>query len=835
MAKFLLFTYLLLLSLLVIPTLAVYLNNFQHDCVMSAGNFTANSTYKANLNRISSQLTSTNSTFGFYNLSAGENPNKINAIALCRGDVDQDECTNCLNETVFELRNRCPFSKEVIGWSDFCTLRYANRVLFGENEDSPGTCLLYPVDAPNADQFNQALGDLFTNLSTQAASGGSLRKYAAGKSRVGSFQTVYLMLQCTPDLSQQECEDCLTKAKDGVGGCCLGKMGCRVLRPSCFFRFESNPFEKNTSVPLPPPPPSPPPPPPPASAGVTFATAGKGQKSWPIVVSVLAPVAGSVLLLVLACCLLKRRAKKKKYDAIQGDNAANDITTIESLQYDFSTIQSATNNFADQNKLGEGGFGEVYKGTLSNGQEIAIKRLSRGSGQGAEEFKNEAVLVAKLQHRNLVRVLGFCLEGEEKILIYEFVPNKSLDYFLFDPAKQGELDWSRRYKIIGGAARGILYLHEDSRFRIIHRDLKASNILLDGDMTPKISDFGLARIFGVDQTQATTRRVVGTYGYMSPEYVMHGQFSVKSDAYSFGVLVLEIVSGKRNSNFYQTDGAKDLISYVWKHWKDGTPLEVLDPTLRDSYSRNEVMRCIQIGLLCVQEDPIDRPTMATIVLMLNSYSVSLPMPNEPAFYLHSRTEGRVPGKGLESDQSTSQSMPRSVNEASITELDPRTDNLKKRSAAMGTNDMSQNLKKKKIKTEDIVRNYRSRVKQIESCLKDPVQAPLNVVKSLRVPRVACGCGGSSQTIWDEEGFEKFGLHPLCVLAIDYFNKKNDTKYKFLKIKKAKYRSSGSGYTYCITFQARQGVLARIYQTRVWKAHSGVEIEPCSCELMKANA
>ncbi|KAK4858483.1 hypothetical protein QYF36_017135 [Acer negundo] len=286
--------------------------------------------------------------------------------------------------------------------------------------------------------------------------------------------------------------------------------------------------------------------------------------------------------------------KISNFSQTDGVAAGNDITTIESLQYDFGTIQAATNGFSTDNKLGEGGFGEVYKGVLSSGQEIAVKRLSSSSGQGTEEFKNEVVLVAKLQHRNLVRLLGFCLEGQEKILVYEFVPNKSLDYFLFDLEKQGQLDWTRRYKIIGGIARGILYLHEDSRLRIIHRDLKASNVLLDGDMNPKISDFGMARIVGVDQSQANTNRIVGTYGYMSPEYAMHGQFSVKSDVFSFGVLVLEIITGKKNSNFYQTDGAADLLSYVWKHWRDGTPAEVLDTNLTDSYSRNEVMRCIHL-------------------------------------------------------------------------------------------------------------------------------------------------------------------------------------------------------------------------------------------------
>ncbi|EMS61633.1 Cysteine-rich receptor-like protein kinase 10 [Triticum urartu] len=236
----------------------------------------------------------------------------------------------------------------------------------------------------------------------------------------------------------------------------------------------------------------------------------------------------------------------------------DDIQSIDSLLLDLSTLRAATDNFAESNKLGEGGFGAVYKGVLSEGEEIAVKRLSQSSTQGIEELKTELVLVAKLQHKNLVRLLGVCLEGQEKLLVYEYMPNRSLDTVLFDAGKSRDLDWGKRLKIVNGVARGLQYLHEDSQLRIVHRDLKASNVLLDSDCNPKISDFGLAKLFGWDQSQAVTSHIAGTYGYMAPEYAMRGQYSVKSDAFSFGVLLLEIVTGRKNSSFASPDSEPSL-------------------------------------------------------------------------------------------------------------------------------------------------------------------------------------------------------------------------------------------------------------------------------------
>ncbi|KFK23345.1 hypothetical protein AALP_AAs39041U000200 [Arabis alpina] len=361
-----------------------------------------------------------------------------------------------------------------------------------------------------------------------------------------------------------------------------------------------------------------------------------------ILISMIAVV--MLLMISLFCFIWKRRQsnrhRKPSSTFAPSSFDLEDSFILEDLEdksrnrelplFELSTIAAATNNFCFQNKLGAGGFGPVYKGVLQNGMEIAVKRLSTNSGQGMEEFKNEVKLISKLQHRNLVRILGCCVEFEEKMLIYEYLPNKSLDYFIFNEERRAELDWPKRMGIIRGIARGILYLHQDSRLRIIHRDLKASNVLLDNEMIPKIADFGLARIFGGNQIEGSTNRVVGTYGYMSPEYAMDGQFSIKSDVYSFGILILEIITGNKNSTTFED--SSNLVGHIWDMWNKGEAIEIIDKLMdQETYDESEVMKCIHIGLLCVQENALDRPDMSDVVFMLGHNAIDLPSPKHPAF------------------------------------------------------------------------------------------------------------------------------------------------------------------------------------------------------------
>ncbi|XLR45146.1 hypothetical protein S83_029806 [Arachis hypogaea] len=578
--------------------------------ICSDNKTTANSLFKKDINTLFSSLSS-NATANaeFFNTTVPDtNSNDtVYGLFMCRGDLSS--CGQCVVNATQKLSSdaNCSLSKRAIIWYDECMVWYSNnRSILSTMFTRPGVCLSNTGNVSNQESFMKLLFKTMNETAKEAAKSPVLeKKYATRQANISGFQNLYCMAQCTDNLTPRDCASCLTEAITKLTPCCGGKQGGRVLFPSCFVRYELYPFYSSNALA-----PSPSPsaglvPPPPATNSSN--SGGSSGLSSGTIVAIVVPIAVAVLLFVAGVCFLIRRRARKKHDSAQDPQTVTEISSIDSLRFDLSTIEAATKKFSQDNKLGEGGFGEVYKGLLPSGQEVAVKRLSKGSVQGGEEFKNEVELVAKLQHRYLVRLLGFCLQGEEKILVYEYVPNKSLDYILFEE-----------------------HCH-----------------------------FFMLLMFQMCFS-----------GYMSPEYAMHGEFSVKSDVYSFGVLVLEIISGKKISSFYETD-ADDLVSYAWKLWKEGTPLELMDPTLRKSYTPNEVMRCIHIGLLCVQEDPADRPTMATIMLMLDSYSVTLPVPNQPAFVVHSGTDSNMPKELQFSGATTNVSVQNSVNEMSVSEMDPR--------------------------------------------------------------------------------------------------------------------------------------------------------------------
>ncbi|CAB4283321.1 unnamed protein product [Prunus armeniaca] len=531
--------------------------------------YTDNSRFHKNLGDLLISLPSNASVSKYYNTSTGNDPDRVYGLYMCFDYVANEMCRRCINTAQSDMLMLCPHSKEAVVWEDSCLLRYSNENFFGRLNVRDNIADENSQNISDPKKFESVLNETLNRLAKQAAYNLSAAEMHATEEVAFEDKLIYAFVQCTTDLSRDDCDKCLLRAKEDVLALYYFSVGARLMSRSCYLRFEL----------------------------YAFYTAGASEASAP-------------------------RSPNKN-----GRNYRKAQDPYISL----AAIHAATSNFSDSNKLGEGGFGPVYKGILNDGREVAIKRLSSLSEQGLEEFTNEVLLIMKLQHKNLVRLCGFCVDGEEKLLAYEFMPNSSLDVILFDSKKRARLDWSRRISIISGIARGILYLHEDSRLRIIHRDLKASNILLDNEMNPNISDFGMARIFVGSEGEANTATIVGTYGYMAPEYAMEGLYSVKSDVFAFGVLLIEIITGRRNAGFHLIRRVPSLIAYAWQLWNEGNGLELMDPLLVDSCDADEFLRYLHIGLLCVQEDADDRPTMSYVVVMLKSETVTLSPPEKPAF------------------------------------------------------------------------------------------------------------------------------------------------------------------------------------------------------------
>ncbi|KAJ0980790.1 hypothetical protein J5N97_009045 [Dioscorea zingiberensis] len=608
-----------------------------YECNFSS-NYTIPSPYKTNLDTLLSNLTETAaySASLFYNNSVVKDSDAAYGLAQCRPDTSPDNCAVCLYRSVLSFSSNCPLSRSATAWFDNCFFRYSDHSFFSQLDDKPFIIKLNTGDISNSMVFSQRLKELMYEVTSKAPRNET--RFASMSFESSTIGNIYGVAECTRDLTDVDCSTCLNHALPLVLQYVNRSGRAWLFSLNCYLRFDLDPILAG-------PPPLPPKQPNPTENGkchyrsiytyrkdqlsleyISLLCAGNHNDSMRTVLTVaLSLVVAIGLVSVIYLCLRKSRTVRKLVflSDIQDET---DLTSGETKWFELTTVREATDNFSDQSKLGQGGFGPVYKGTLKDGQEIAVKRLSASSGQGMQELRNEVIFVAKLQHRNLVKLLGCCLEDSEKLLVYEYLPNSSLDKILFN--------------------------------------------------------FGLAKHFALNETQGNTTRIAGTHGYMAPEYLMHGEFSPKSDVFSYGVLVLEIVTGQKNMGIVRCRPAAKLVDHVWKHWHEGTALELIDRRVGDGFPAEQVLRCMHVGLLCVQEDLNKRPSMASVVNMLSSYSTSLPMPSIPGFFTRSSTvmesdenSGDVDLQSVErwhtNGSTNNRAKLTSVNEISLSVMEPR--------------------------------------------------------------------------------------------------------------------------------------------------------------------
>ncbi|EEE62217.1 hypothetical protein OsJ_17004 [Oryza sativa Japonica Group] len=459
---------------------------------------------------------------------------------------------------------------------------------------------------------------------------------------------------CWRSLNATACAACVATARDRVVGRCLPRAAEGYgLNAGCVVRYSTQPFYL------------------PANAA-----AAAGSSTRHIVIVVIASVFCALAVIGIALVWAKMRNRRNDHhDDMDGSSEIIRTIAASQLSFKYEELCKATDDFNQINKLGQGGYGSVYKGVLLDGREIAVKRLFFNTREWADQFFNEVRLVSQVQHKNLVKLLGCSIEGPESLLVYEYLCNTSLDHYLFDAFKKTALDWERRFEIILGTAEGLSYLHNASEIRIIHRDIKASNVLLDERFRPKIADFGLARNFMEDQSHLSTG-LAGTFGYMAPEYIVHGQLTEKADIYSYGVLVLEIITGRKSLNSVASSAeGHSLMSLIWKHYNEGTLMELLDPNLQEQCTEEGALKVFHVGLLCAQASPNLRPPMWKVVEMLGSRNNELPRPTQPPFINIKGSNAKSDSSGSSSLKSSSDKSPFSLNQLSGSQNNPADDSI----------------------------------------------------------------------------------------------------------------------------------------------------------------
>ncbi|GLT86485.1 hypothetical protein SLE2022_046240 [Rubroshorea leprosula] len=548
-------------------------------------------------------------TTGFGQVVAGSGPDADYALAQCYGDLSSLDCLLCYAVARTVLPQCYPHNSGRI-FLDGCFMRSENYSFFQEYT-GPEDRAVCGNTTRKSSAFKKSATDA-VNRAVAAAPGN--KGYAHAQVAVpGTDESAYVLANCWRSLRENSCRLCLENASASILGCLPWSEG-RALNTGCFMMYSDKDFLNKVPA------------------------TGNGSSGGTVIVIIISVVSSLVVLGVAVAIGVHIRKQRHIQKKRKGSNDARNLVKSlndSSLNFKYSTLEKATGSFAEANKLGQGGFGTVYKGVLPDGREIAVKRLFFNNRHRAANFYNEVNIISSVEHKNLVRLLGCSCSGPESLLVYEFLPNRSLDRFIFDPDRGKVLNWDKRYDIIIGTVEGLVYLHENCKTKIIHRDVKASNILLDSKFRAKIADFGLAKSFQEDQSHISTS-IAGTLGYMAPEYLAHGQLTEKADVYSFGVVLLEIVTGKQNNKSKALEYSDSLVTITWKHFQSGTVQQLYDPNLmlhscHNSDVKNEVLRMVHIGLLCTQGIADLRPSMSMVLQILRKKEEHLPAPTSPPF------------------------------------------------------------------------------------------------------------------------------------------------------------------------------------------------------------
>ncbi|XP_054796498.1 cold-responsive protein kinase 1-like isoform X2 [Prosopis cineraria] len=524
----------------------------------------------------------------------GNNP--AYGVFQCRNYLSIKDCLACFDIAAVQIYNNCSVAATGARLIyEGCFLRYESSFFYDQSVDGGNHLMCGNRVVKNSTELASTVQQVLKNL--ELATPRIPGYFAATITQVpnSNGSNIYAFAQCLETLTQSGCQDCLESGLRNFQ-ICLPNSNAKIFYAGCFMRYSTTAFfAANQTTDL-----------------KNILKQGGSTKKKAIIGGAVG--GASFILILFALLALYRRSLSKRVHRVDVLGA----TELKGpVNYRYKDLKSATKNFSEENKLGEGGFGDVYKGTLKNGKVIAIKKLAlEQSKKMDEDFESEVKLISNVHHRNLVRLLGCCSKGKERFLVYEYMRNNNVGQFLFGENK-GSLNWKQRYGIILGTARGLAYLHEGFHICIIHRDIKPNNILLDDDFQPKIADFGLARLLPSDQSHLNTK-FAGTMGYTAPEYIMHGQLSEKVDTYCYGVVILEIMSGQKSGEL-KDDDREFLLQRAWKLYDREMHIEFVDKTLDASeYDAEEVKKIIEIGLLCTQASPASRPTMCEVVDMLES-------------------------------------------------------------------------------------------------------------------------------------------------------------------------------------------------------------------------